>query len=223
MARLFVTDRELRLISDLTRELYKDISGQEIVYYAIAPDLTKSHDVYGEALSKAFEKPIKLSAMVDTRYHDETNVSEFGVDNQFAIEVFLHWRDMVERGIDVSIGDCFSYGTVMYEIVDRTFIQTIYGQAEHKTGVKIVGKRVRSSGFSAPLIGPTDISYDDPDSVQHEFHQQRGRAENAEGETGDVRELVRDGVLDESLTGPHEVSERGEGSGKVSSFYGDDQ
>lgn len=223
MARLFVTDRELRLISDLTRELYRDINGQNIVYYAVADDLTRSHDVYGEAQAKAFQSPVMLDALIDSRYHDETHTNEFGVDSQFSIEVFLHWRSMVEKGIDVNIGDFFSYGTVMYEVVDRQFIQTIYGQAEHKTGVKIVGKRARQQQFDAPIIGPTDISRSDPDAVQHTFHQTRGHAENAEGETGDVHELVRDGVLEPPLTGPHEVSLKGEGSGKVSSFYGEDE
>lgn len=222
MSRLFVTDRELRLIADVSRELFKDVNGQRIVYYAISTDKTKTHDVYGEATSKSFENPILLEALVDARYHEDTKIDEFGVDNQYSLEVFLHWRDMVEKGVDVNIGDYFSFGTVMYEITDRQFIQTIYGQAEHKTGLKIIGKRARQSQFDAPLVGPTDISRSDEDAVQHEFYQMRGRDENAEGETGDVRELVRDGVLDKSLTGPHEVSEKGEGSGKVSSFYGDE-
>lgn len=222
MSRLFVTDREQRLIADLTRELIKDVVGQRIIYYAVSVDKTKSHDVYGEALAKAFEKPLLIDALVDARFHEDTTVSEFGVDNQYTIEAYVHWRDLVERGISVNIGDFFSFGQIMYEVTERNFINTIYGQAEHKTGVKLIGKRARSSQFDAPRLGPTDISNTDPDAVQEQFYQTRGREENAEGATGDVRELVRDGVLEPSLTGPHEVSEKGEGSGKVSSFYGDE-
>lgn len=223
MARLFVTERELRFISDISREVMKDINGQRIAYYAVSVDRTQSHDVYGEALTKVFDNPVFIDAFVDAKYHEGTQTNEFGVDNVYNVEAFLHWRDMVEKGIDVKVGDYFSVGSVMYEIVDRNFIRTIYGQAEHKDGLRIVGKRARESQFKAPILGPTDISHSDPDAVQETFHQMRGTAENAEGPTGDVRELVRDGVLDKPLTGPHEVSEKGEGSGKVSSFYGDDQ
>ena len=49
MARLFITPREIDFISDLTKEVTKDVIGQKIFYYKIREDLTNVHDVYEEA------------------------------------------------------------------------------------------------------------------------------------------------------------------------------
>lgn len=222
MSRLFVTDRELRLISDLNKELIRDVAGQKIFLHSISSTKTLAHDVYGEAIRKVWDNPIALDCLVDASFHNETDIKEAGVDQRYSLEVFVQWRDVVENGITLEIGDLISYSSYFFEVVDVTFIKTIYGEAEHKTGVKLKCVKARESMFKAPINGPTDIQYTDQDAVQHTFHQQRGYAENAEGETGDVRELVRDGVLDPLLTGPKEVSPRGDTREDVGSFYGDE-
>ena len=48
MSKLFITSRELDLISDLSKELIKDIVGQKVYYYRVREDLTDIHDVYEE-------------------------------------------------------------------------------------------------------------------------------------------------------------------------------
>ena len=35
MARLFITPRELNFISDITKEIIKDVVGQKVYYYPI--------------------------------------------------------------------------------------------------------------------------------------------------------------------------------------------
>ena len=42
MARLFITSREIDLISDLTKEIIKDVVGQKVYYYRVREDLTLS-------------------------------------------------------------------------------------------------------------------------------------------------------------------------------------
>jgi hypothetical protein len=217
-----VTEREMQFISDLNKELIKDVVGQYVVLFPISSLKTRSHDVYQEAVQKFYDQPIKLDALVDATYHNETEITNFGIDNRYKLEVFVQWRDMVEKGVNVEIGDFFQYDGVMYEIVDKTFIKTIYGEAENKTGVKMVGVKARDGQIKAKMYGPTDISYSDPSAETWEWHQQRGE-KNVDGEeTGDVRELVRRGVLEPPLTGPKEVSLKGDGAKKVDSFYGDD-
>lgn len=223
MSRLFITDREQRYISDLTKEVIKDINGQKIYYYPISEIKTKVHDVYNEAIKKVYDNPIIIDALVETKFHEGAKINQFGVDNEYMLEVYVQWRDLVEKGIEISIGDYFSYGTIMYEITDRNFVKTIYGQAEHKDGIRLVGTRVRESQFKAPLHGPTDISHLDDDAIQHHFEQQRGQSETSNGETGDVRELQRDEVLESPLTGTKKISYKGDSRGKVSSFYGDEE
>lgn len=219
MARLFITPRELNFISDLTKEIIKDVIGQKIYYYPISEKKTQTHGVYNESLKKVFDNPISVDALVDNNFQMETKVDHFGVDLFYKIEVFIQYRDLVEKSIHASIGDYFSFADIFYEVSELSFIRNIYGMPEHKDGVKLVGTRVRESQFKALVLGPTDISYPDPDAVQKNFVQQRGYSVNKEGETGDVRDLVRNGVLDEPLSGPREVSEQGDAGGVGSAFY----
>lgn len=220
MARLFITPRELNFISDITKEIIKDVVGQKVYYYPVSEIKTKTHGVYNESLRKVFDNPIALDALVDNNFQNDTKIDKFGVDAQYKIEVYIQHRDLVDKGINVNIGDFFSFSDVFYEITERVFMRNIYGMPEHKDGVKLVGVKAREGLFTAPLIGPTDIRYTDEGAVQTEFHQQRGDAIDEKGSpTGDKRDLVESGVLDKPLTGPKEVSVRGDVTGAGSSFY----
>ena len=220
MARLFITPRELNFISDITKEIIKDVVGQKVYYYPISEIKTKTHGVYNEALRKVFDNPISLDALIDSNFQTDTKIDKFGIDAQYKIEVFVQHRDLVDKGINVAIGDFFSFDTIFYEITERVFMRNIFGMPEHKDGVKLVGVKAREGLFDAPIIGPTDIAYTDADAVQKTFVQQRGEALDAAGNpTGDKRDLVENGVLDKPLTGPKEVSEKGDLTNAGNSFY----
>ena len=220
MSRLFITPRELNFISDITKELIKDVVGQKIFYFPISELKTQTHIVYNEALQKIYDNPIALDCLVDNNFQTDTMINKFGIDAQFKVEVFLQHRDLVDKGINVNIGDFFSFSDVFYEITERVFMRNIYGLPEHKDGVKLVGVKSREGLFKAPTIGPTDISRPDPDAIQETFVQQRGDAVDQDGnQTGDKRDLVENGVLDKPLTGPKEVSPAGDSTGAGSSFY----
>jgi hypothetical protein len=225
MARLFLGPREMNFISDITKEVIKDVVGQKIFYYPISEIKTKFHGVYNEAMQKVFDQPIAIDALVDAKFQEETKINQFGVDQQYKLEVYIQYRDLVEKGIEICIGDFFSYSDIFYEITETQVMRNIYGQAEHKDGIRIVGTKARDTQFKTALRGPTDIEYTDPDAVQKKFEQQRGFAENDAGPTGDVHDLVKEGVLDPPLTGPKEVSEAGavaDNSRHGSAFYDED-
>ncbi len=223
MARLFITPREINFISDITKELMKDVVGQKIYYFPISEIKTKTHEIYNEALKKVFDNPIELDALVDNNFQSDTKIDQFGVDAQYKVEVYIQHRDLVEKNINVAIGDFFSFGQIFYEITERVFMRNIYGMPEHKDGVKLVGTRARVGQFSGPTFGPTDISFTDKDAVQDSFVQQRGVEKNdSEEPTGDVRDLVKNGVLDPPLTGPKQVSSAGDSTGVGSAFYDED-
>lgn len=225
MARLFITSRELDFISDITKELVKDVIGQKIYYYAISEFKTKSHDLYNESIKKVFDNPIAIDALVDRSFQSDTKIDEFGVDAQYKVEVYLQYRDLIDKGINVNIGDFFSFSDVFYEISERIVMRNIYGQAEHKDGIKLIGTKARDGQFKALTIGPTDIARPDTDAVQKEFEQQRGFKENSHGPTGDVRDLQKQGVLDDPLTSTKKVNEAGareDNSHHGSSFYDDE-
>lgn len=226
MARLFVTPREMNFIADITKEIAKDINGQVIHYYPVSELKTKTHDVYGEAIEKVFDQPIAVEAFVNANYQADTVINQFGVDAIFKIEVFIQWRDLVDKSIELAIGDFFSFGDVFYEITEAMVLKNIFGQAEHQDGLRVVGTRARDGQFQAMLKGPSDLIWSDDDAVQKKFVQQRGAAENSEGPTGDKREMFENGHVDPPPDGPREVSEQGakaDNSNYASSFYSDSE
>lgn len=219
MARLFMGPREVDFISDITKEFTKDVVGQRILYYPISEAKTNVHGVYNEAMKKVFDNPIIIDAMVDNNFQTDTRIDTFSVDAQYKIEAYVQYRDLVEKGINVVIGDFFSFGDVLYEIVDRVVMRNIYGMPEHKDGIKLIGNKARESQLKVLMLGPTDISRPEQDAVQTAFYQQRGQAENAEGVTGDKRALQENGTLEKPISGPCEVSERAKHEHGGSTFY----
>jgi len=221
MARLFVTPREIDYISDLTKEITKDVIGQKIFYYRIREDLTKVHAVYEEAMEKVFDPPIEIDALVEWQ-PGAFKTTRFGAEETATIDVFLHSRDLMSKDIKVQTGDYFSYGQLFFEIISAIVDKNVYGQVEHQTGYKVTGKQARQAQINFKPIGPTSEKNTDVDAVQDTFVQQRGAEENSEGKTGDVRQLQEDGKLEAPLTGPHEVSTKADASTTDSSFYGDE-
>ena len=220
MSRLFITPREINFINDLSKEVVKDVVGQFIYYYPISTTKSNVHDIYEEATKKVFENPIKLDALV--KYvPQEIRANKFGSEEYYTIEAYVQERDMIDKGVKIEEGDFFSYGDVFFEIITVPDSSTIYGQVEHKGFVTITGKQARKGQFETKVFGPTDERFSDPDAVQENYYQQRGFPENQEGATGDVRELQKNGVLGEPLTGPSGVTEKAGGSAG-SSFYGND-
>ena len=155
MARLFITPREIDLISDLTKEVTKDVIGQKIFYYSVSIMKTNVHEVYEEAPEKVFENPIEIDALVNWT-PEEIRTNKFGSEEYYNIEAFLHYRDLLDKGIEVSEGDFFSYGAVFFEITSALWDKNVYGQVEYKTGIKLVGRQARKSLFEAKVLGPTD-------------------------------------------------------------------
>jgi hypothetical protein len=139
-------------------ELIKDLVGQKIYYYPISEAKTLTVGIYNEAIKKVFDNPIIIDALVDAQYQIDTKIGKYGVDQQYKLELFVQYRDIVEKGINVQIGDFFSFNDVFYEITEEQVMRNIYGLPEHKDGVKIVGLKAREEQFKALLMGPTDIS-----------------------------------------------------------------
>ena len=220
MARLFITPREIDFISDLTKEMTKDVIGQKIYYYSVREDLTNIHDIYEEAIDKIFDRPIEIEAMVEWE-PEEFRTNRFGAEEYSTISAYIHARDMLDRDIKLRDGDYFSYGTVFFEVTSVLADAQIFGQVEHKTGYKMTGKQARQGQIDVMPNGPIGESYTDEGAVQKEFVQQRGFEENKLGKTGDKRQLQEDGKLEAPISQPAEVSERGDTSGINSSFYAD--
>lgn len=221
MARLFITPKEINFINDLMKECIKDVMGMKIYLYLISDIKTKIHDVYRESPEKIFtSEPIELNALVSYQPPD-VSTNQFGLEQYASIEVHVQSRDLIDRGIEVQEGDFFSFGPKLFEITSKVATSLIYGEVEYLGGVKLTGKQSRESNMLTKIFGPTWEGYSDKDSVQNVFVQQRGFEQTQEGKTGDVRELVRKGILEKPLSGPQEVSPRGDSTSTQSAFYDD--
>jgi len=222
MSRLFITPRELDLISDLTKEITKDVIGQKIYYYHIREDVSNVHDVYEEAQDKIFDPPIEIDARVEWQ-QSEYKATQFGVEEISSLTVWIQYRDIIDKGINIDDGDYLSYGDTFFEIIKAQWDSTIFGQIEHSTGYILTCKQARLGLIDKVPHGPTDEAYSDPDAVQETFVQQRGYKDNRLGPTGDQRALIEQGKLDLPISGaPAEVSKRGSPGGIESSFYADE-
>lgn len=217
MSRFFITQREQNLISDLTKELFRDVVGQVVYYYAISEIKTHSHEIYNESPDKIFDAPVQLPALVGSP-KTEMNSSVFGPEIFQKLEVFLHYRDLLDIGLEVSSGDFVRWGDTMYEIVNIERLRNVYGHAEQLDGIKLNCIQSRRGQIEAPQIGPSDIAYSDDGAVQKDFEQTRGEKEQDGMPTGDKRDLRENGVLEEPVTGPKQIVEDGD---KGFDFYGD--
>ncbi len=221
MARLFITPRELNFINDTAKELIKDIIGQKIYYFPISEIKSKVHDVYEESVEKIFDDPIEIECMV--KYNpQEIATGRFGSEENYTIELYMQSRDLLDKKIEILEGDFFSYGSLFFEVIKAPATDTIFGQIEHKRFITITGKQSRKGQFISKIFGPTSESYTDDDAVQNTFIQQRGFSKNRNGVTQDRRDLQENGVLDEPISQPREVSPNGDNTGAGSSFYGDE-
>ena len=221
MARLFITPRELNFINDISKEIIKDVIGQKIYYFPISEVKSKVHDVYEESSEKIFDDPIEIECLV--KYNpQEITTGRFGSEENNTIEAYVQSRDLIDKQIEILEGDFFSYGTLFFEVTKSPSSDTIFGQIEHKRYITITGKQSRKGQFISKVFGPTSEVYTDADAVQDTFVQQRGFAKNKLGETADIRDLQKNGVLDKPISGPREVSPEGDSTGAGSSFYGDE-
>jgi len=226
VARLFITPREIDLISDLSKEITKDVVGQKVYLYKAREDLSNIHDVYEEAPDKVFDPPVEIDARVEWEA-SAVSTGKYGSEELSSITVYFHERDLIDKNLDPEPGDYFSYGATFFEITSTVVNSQVYGQVEHTVGLKVVGKQARLGLIDKIPIGPTDQTYSDPDAIQETFAQQRGFEENQLGPTEDVRSLQKKGVLTEPISGPAEVSPKGGNDSKDeagiidSAFYGD--
>lgn len=218
MARLFVGQREVDFFADITKELIKDVAGQKIYYYTIREDLSNVHEIYEESTQKIFNPPVEIEAMVEWQ-PSEVKTTNFGTETIKTITIYLHYRDLLDRGITFKEGDYFSYGSYFFEATSIIYDKLIYGQIERVASMKVNGKQTRMNQVALRPHGPIDEIYSDEDAVQTTFEQQRGIPDH------DVRRLQDDGVLEKPISGPRKVAPDGTVrsiNGIGSSFYGDE-
>jgi hypothetical protein len=93
MARLFITTREIDFVSDITKEIIKDVIGQKIYYYNISLIKSKVHDLYAEAPDKIVEMPVVVDCRVKWM-SPEIRTNNFGTEEIY-IKDLMDWANDV--------------------------------------------------------------------------------------------------------------------------------
>lgn len=187
MARLFIGQREIQFINDLTKEFVKDVVGQTINYFPVSTFKSKVNNIYNEAIEKIFENPVRIPALVGMPEYTSKTIG-FGPDIEVKIEVLIQFRDMQDKNIVPIEGDYFSYDDVFYEVLTVTNAgKNIFGLAEYSTAWKVTARNARIGTLNVPNLPSPKLS---PEDVQRVFEQQRGLPITSDGEaTGDIREM----------------------------------
>lgn len=189
MSRLFITDRELKLFSDINKELIKDIIGQSVIYHAISEEKTLVDELYNEAETKISDNPLEIECLVNWQ-GSETTSTQWGVDKIFTAEVYFHQDDLDDKNIVIREGDFIEFSNQFFEITSLGQPDLIYGMGENKVMTKAMCKSAR----------------------QGQFHVEEPELENRDNSTfsqvadddrqGDTRKLVKDGKVERILDDP---------------------
>tara|TARA_Y100000310_G_scaffold12282_1_gene12679 strand:- start:284 stop:775 length:492 start_codon:yes stop_codon:yes gene_type:complete len=140
---LFVGQKEKDLVKQVNDELIERVIGQQVLYYAVDPERTDYHDLYGEALKKTFLSPIRVYALVEWEEFTSTYSQNIGIDQNASIVVHFHKRRLTEdQNLFVRQGDFVLYNDVFYEIMTLAEPTQLFGQPD--TMVEISAKCVRA-------------------------------------------------------------------------------
>ncbi|MHB8407956.1 MAG: hypothetical protein ACYDHY_07720 [Acidiferrobacterales bacterium] len=146
MSRFFAPEREIEFINVVTQELIQHVVGEEINYYAISKENTKTNKLYRETVKKVWAPPVKVNALV---YWDnpQTTSTPIGQDSKYEVEVYIHAKELVDRNLVASEGDFVEYGQVFFEITSATQPQLVFGQINNRVMWKLVCVPSRQGQF----------------------------------------------------------------------------
>lgn len=141
---LFFSEKELEFIKKLNDELIGKVITQKIYYYKIE---NKESNVYGEVKNKIFSKPIDIYVLVDIQEKSEQETNIYGVDTKYSIIVYFQKDRVIEKNIDVCVGDYIKYGNVLYEITSCLETKFVFGLPTKSIMIKCDCVAVRESSI----------------------------------------------------------------------------
>ena len=111
---IFGSTRDFGLLTNIGRELLKDIVEQEILYYKFSVEDTEAN-LYGEALTKSFWNAIKLNCFI-TRGEQIITDDDFGPDLTREASFAFIRQDLVDTSIVPEVGDIVLWHENYYEV-----------------------------------------------------------------------------------------------------------
>jgi hypothetical protein len=148
MAKKFITERELALVHSWSSELMQEVSKQDVLYYAIDYEASRVHDIYDEAVEKAYMAPVLISARTEFN-QIATTVGNGVEDAGYTLSVELHVSECNQRNVHPREGDFIEHGQVMFEITTVGYAEAVFGQINDKMAYKLTCVPSRESQFKA--------------------------------------------------------------------------
>jgi len=111
---IFGSGRDFNTILGINRELISDVIEQEVLYYKISLENSKSN-IYGESVNKVFYQPVKLNCLVE-RGEQQAGIDDFGPDlNRYNNFRFLK-EDLKNVETYPQVGDIILWFEDYYEV-----------------------------------------------------------------------------------------------------------
>jgi len=146
---LYIGKEERDLVKQVSDEIFENVAGQTIVYYAISLEHTNFNKLYGEAINKTFLPPIRVFAGVKWEGY-KTFVNNYGIDRRSSLSVYFHKRRLAEdQDLYVREGDFILYGDQFYEITDLNEPKQMFGQISNRYEIEAKAIKARSGLFNA--------------------------------------------------------------------------
>lgn len=139
----------MAFVNAITKELIQNVVGQEITYFQVMAEKTKTNDLYNEAIDKVYAVPVRVNCLVYYENSTET-VSNFPADSKFNVDVHFHNAELAERKLEPKMGDFVQFGEVVYEVYTVTRPQIAFGQIDQKVMTKCTCGPARRGQFGLP-------------------------------------------------------------------------
>lgn len=124
---LFGSSRDISMFRNINRELLHDVIQQEIAYYKISLETTRSN-IYGESSQKIFQDPVLLKTLV-TRADLQTTDSDFGPDINRSLSFAFLRDDLKDIELVPLNGDIILWNEGYYEIHAVNENQLVVGKS----------------------------------------------------------------------------------------------
>lgn len=191
MARLFVSPRDAQFISDVTKELMKDVVGARIKFFRVIHELTQINQTYNEATEIVYDDPISIDVFIKFT-NQEVKTGKFGKEKYRELEIHFHFEDLLDRDIQPREGDIVEWGDHFFEIFETQREAELWGLVEIEIGLKVSARQVQNGIIEATPSKPLSKKNKDVDAMDGSgWSQSRGKKEFADGQpTGDKRNMI---------------------------------
>ena len=123
---MFGRSRDINLFLSVNNELLHNVISQQIGYYKVVLDETKSN-LYGESTEKMYLGPILISCLIERGDFNST-VDDFGPDINRTLKYRFLKNDLINANVVPEIGDVVMYNELYYEIDEVNQNQFILGK-----------------------------------------------------------------------------------------------